>query len=142
MIDRIEDVVISFYAKGMSTEDISRQVNELYGVSITSSAVSNITERILADVAEWQQRALDRVYLILWLDGIVFKVRHGGKITNKSIHIIAGLNTEGKKEVLGLWVSEGTGESASFWLKALTDLRARGVLITCSDNLAGAHTSH
>ena len=79
MIDHIEDVVISFYAKGMSTEDISRQVNELYGVTISKSTVSNITERILIDVAEWQQRALDRVYLILWLAGIVFKVRHGGK---------------------------------------------------------------
>lgn len=140
MIDHIEDVVISFYAKGMSTEDISRQVNELYGVSITNSTVSNITERILVDVAEWQQRALDRVYLVLWLDGIIFKVRHEGKIINKSVHIIAGLNTDGKKEVLGLWVSEGAGESASFWLKTLTDLRARGVedvLIACSDNLSG-----
>ena len=140
MIDHIEDVVISFYAKGMSTEDISRQVNELYGVSITNSTVSNITERILVDVAEWQQRALDRVYLVVWLDGIVFKVRHEGKIINKSVHIIAGLNTEGRKEVLGLWVSEGAGESASFWLKTLTDLRARGVedvLIACSDNLSG-----
>lgn len=124
----------------MSTEDISRQVNELYGVSITNSTVSNITERILIDVSEWQQRALDRVYLVLWLDGIVFKVRHEGKIINKSVHIIAGLNTDGRKEVLGLWVSEGAGESASFWLKALTDLRARGVedvLIACSDNLSG-----
>ena len=140
MIDHIEDVVISFYAKGMSTEDISRQVGELYGVSITNATVSNITERILVDVVEWQQRALDRVYLVVWLDGIVFKVRHQGKIINKSVHIIAGLNTEGRKEVLGLWVGEGTGESASFWLKTLTDLRVRGVediLIACSDNLSG-----
>lgn len=138
MMDQIEDVVVSFYAKGMSTEDISRQVNELYGVSISNATVSNITERVLIDVEAWQCRPLDAVYLILWLDGIVFKVRHEGKIINKSIHIIAGLNTQGKKEVLGLWI--GQNESASFWSKALTDLRARGVqdvLIACSDNLKG-----
>jgi transposase-like protein len=138
MIDQIEDVVISFYAKGMSTEDISRQVNELYGVSISNATVSNITERILIDVEQWQQRPLDNVYLVVWLDGIVFKVRQDNKIINKSIYIIAGLNTRGHKEVLGLWINEQ--ESASFWTKALTDLRARGVadiLIACSDNLKG-----
>lgn len=138
MIDQIEDVVISFYAKGMSTEDISRQVNEMYGVSISNATVSNITERILIDVAEWQQRPLDSVYLIVWLDGIVFKVRQNNKIINKSVYIICGLNTRGQKEVLGLWINEQ--ESANFWTKALTDLRVRGVsdiLIACSDNLKG-----
>jgi putative transposase len=138
MIDHIEDVVISFYAKGMSTADISQQINELYGVSISSSTVSNITERVLIDVAEWQQRALDSTYLVVWLDGIVFKVRQDNKIINKCIYIIAGLNTTGHKEVLGLWINEQ--ESASFWMKALTDLRARGlqdIIIACSDNLKG-----
>src|SRR5205085_6834857 len=118
MIDHIEDVVISFYAKGMSTADISRQINELYGVSISSSTVSNITERVLIDVAEWQQRPLDNTYLVVWLDGIVFKVRQDNKIINKCIYIVAGLNTTGHKEVLGLWINEQ--ESASFWMKALT----------------------
>jgi putative transposase len=138
MIDQIEDAVISLYANGMTTEDVSRQISELYGVSISNGTVSNITERILIDVKEWQNRALDSVYLILWLDGIVFKVRQDGHIINKCVHIIAGLNTQGKKEVLGLWISEN--ESATFWTKALTDLRARGVkdvLIACSDNLKG-----
>jgi putative transposase len=138
MIEQIEEVVVSFYAKGMSTADISRQVNELYGVSISSSTVSNITERLLVDVAEWQQRPLDNVYLVVWLDGIVFKVRQDNRIINKSIYIVAGLNTRGQKEVLGLWINEQ--ESASFWTKALTDLRARGIqdiLIACSDNLKG-----
>lgn len=142
MIDQIEDVVVSFYAKGMSTADISQQVNELYGVNISSSTVSNITERVLIDVAEWQNRALDSTYLVVWLDGIVFKVRQDNKIINKSIYIIAGLNTTGHKEVLGLWINEQ--ESASFWSKALTDLRARGVqdiLIACSDNLSGLTTA-
>jgi transposase-like protein len=138
MIDHIEDVVISFYAKGMSTQDISTQINELYGVNISSSTVSNITERVLIDVAEWQQRPLDSTYLVVWLDGIVFKVRQDNKLINKCVYIIAGLNTLGKKEVLGLWINEQ--ESASFWMKALTDLRARGVqdiIIACSDNLKG-----
>lgn len=138
MIDHIEDVVVSFYAKGMSTADISTQINELYGVDISSSTVSNITERVLVDVALWQQRPLDSTYLVVWLDGIVFKVRQDNKIINKCIYIIAGLNTMGKKEVLGLWINEQ--ESASFWMKALTDLRARGVqdiIIACSDNLKG-----
>jgi transposase-like protein len=142
MIDQIEDVVISFYAKGMSTEDISQQVNELYGVNISNSTVSNITERILIDVAAWQNRGLDSTYLVVWLDGIVFKVRQDNKIINKSIYIIAGLNTTGHKEVLGLWINEQ--ETASFWSKALTDLRARGVqdiLIACSDNLSGLTTA-
>lgn len=138
MIDQIEDVVISFYAKGMSTEDIAQQVNEIYGVTISNSTVSNITERILIDVEEWQKRPLDSTYLIVWLDGIVFKVRQENKLINKSVYIIAGLNTRGQKEVLGLWINET--ESASFWSKALSDLRARGVadiLIACSDNLKG-----
>lgn len=138
MIDHIEDVVISFYAKGMSTQDISTQINELYGVNVSSSTVSNITERVLVDVAEWQNRALDGTYLVVWLDGIVFKVRQDNKIINKCVYIIAGLNTVGKKEVLGLWINEQ--ESASFWMKALTDLRARGlqdIIIACSDNLKG-----
>lgn len=138
MIDHIEDVVIGLYAKGMSTEDISMQIKEIYGAEISSSSVSNITHRILIDVEEWQKRALDTTYLIVWLDGIVFKVKQANKIINKSIYIVAGLNTHGKKEVLGLWINET--ESASFWTKALTDLRARGVediLIACSDNLKG-----
>lgn len=138
MIDHIEDVVISFYAKGMSTQDISTQINELYGVNVSSSTVSNITERVLIDVAEWQLRPLDSTYLVVWLDGIVFKVRQDNKIINKCVYIVAGLNTTGKKEVLGLWINEQ--ESASFWMKALTDLRARGlqdIIIACSDNLKG-----
>jgi|ERR1022692_2521421 transposase-like protein len=138
MIDHIEDVVISLYAKGMSTEDISTQIKEIYGIGLSSSSVSNITGRILIDVEEWQKRPLDHTYLIIWLDGIVFKVRQHNKIINKSVYIIAGLNTQGKKEVMGLWINEQ--ESASFWTKALSDLRARGVnniLIACSDNLKG-----
>jgi putative transposase len=98
MIDQIEDAVISLYANGMTTEDVSRQISELYGVSISNGTVSNITERILIDVKEWQNRALDSVYLILWLDGIVFKVRQDGHIINKCVHIIAGSTRRAKRK--------------------------------------------
>jgi len=138
MIDKIENVVISLYAKGMSTRDIETQIKEIYGVTISSSSISNITERVLVDIEEWQRRPLDSTYLIVWMDGIVFKVRQENKIINKSVYIVMGLNTNGRREVLGMWINET--ERASFWMHILTELRARGVeniAIACTDNLKG-----
>lgn len=138
MLDKIEDVVISLYAKGMSTRDIEQQIKDIYGISISSSSISNITERVLVDVEQWQNRGLDDTYLIVWMDGIHFKVRHENKIITKAIYIVMGLNSKGAKEVLGLWVNET--ERASFWMHILTELRARGVndiIIACTDNLKG-----
>ena len=138
MIDKIEDVIISLYARGMSTRDIEAQIKEIYGVTISSSSISNITEQVLVDVEEWQRRPLDSTYLIVWMDGIVFKVRQDNKIINKSVYIVMGLNTNGRREVLGLWINET--ERASFWMQVLTEIRARGVeniLIACTDNLKG-----
>jgi putative transposase len=138
MIDQIEDVVISFYAKGMSTRDIRDQMKEIYGLELSESSVSNITERILVDVQEWQSRPLDDTYLITWLDGITFKVRSQGKIINKSVYIIIGLNTQGRKEVLGMWINNN--ETAGGWLQILNEIKQRGVqdiLIACTDNLKG-----
>lgn len=138
MLDKIEDVVISLYAKGMSTRDIEVQIKEIYGINISSSSISNITERVLVDVEQWQSRPLDSHYLIVWMDRIVFKVRQDNKIINKSIYIVMGLNTAGKREVLGLWISET--EKATFWMHILTEIRARGVqdiIIACTDNLKG-----
>jgi len=138
VIEKIESIVVSLYAKGMSTRDIERQIKEIYGVTISSSSISNITDQIISDVAAWQKRPLDDTYLIVWLDGISLKVRNEGKITNKSIYLIIGLNTAGKKEVISMWVNET--ESASFWMGVLDDLKLRGVkdiLIACSDNLKG-----
>jgi putative transposase len=138
MIDHIEDVVISFYAKGMSTRDIRSQMQEIYGLELSESTVSNITERILVDVQQWQNRPLDDTYLIAWLDGITFKVRSQGKIINKSVYIIIGLNTIGRKEVLGMWINQN--ETADGWLQILNELKQRGVqdiLIACNDNLKG-----
>jgi transposase-like protein len=138
MIDKVEDVVISLYAKGMSTRDIEVQIKELYGINISSSSISNITEQILIDVEEWQRRPLDDTYLIAWMDGITFKVRHEHKIITKTIYIVVGLNTDGCKDVLGMWLNES--ERASFWMQILTELKARGlkdILIACTDNLKG-----
>ena len=138
VVEKIESIVISLYARGMSTRDIEQQIKEIYGVTISSSSVSNITDQVISDVVAWQKRPLEETYLIAWLDGIRLKVRHEGKIVNKSIYLIIGLNTSGKREVLGMWINEN--ESASFWMNVLNDLKARGVkdiLIGCSDNLKG-----
>ncbi len=138
VIEKIESIVVSLYAKGMSTRDIERQIKEIYGVTISSSSISNITDQIISDIAAWQKRPLDDTYLIVWLDGISLKVRHEGKIINKSIYLVIGLNTAGKKEVISMWINET--ESASFWMNVLDDLKTRGVkdvLIACSDNLKG-----
>jgi putative transposase len=138
VIDKIESVVISLYARGMSTRDIEQQIKDIYGVTISSSSVSNITDQVIADVIAWQKRPLEDTYLIVWMDGISIKVRHEGKITNKSVYLIIGLNTSGKREVISMWINET--ESASFWMNVLNDLKTRGVkdiLVACSDNLKG-----
>ena len=138
MSQTIEDSVISFYAKGMSTQDIEEQIREIYGVELSSGSVSNITNKVLDHLREWKSRPLDAVYFILWVDGIQFKVRQDGKIISKTVYVVIGLSNSGHKEVLGLWISEN--ESASFWMTIYSDLQMRGVsdaLIICSDNLKG-----
>jgi putative transposase len=138
MVDGIENVIISLYAKGMSNSDIEEQIREVYDIEVSTSTISRITERITADVIAWQNRALDPVYLIVWMDGIVFKVRENSRVINKTIYIAIGLRKDGRKEVLGLWL--GKTESSAFWMSVLTDVKARGVrdiLITVTDNLNG-----
>lgn len=134
----MEDLVVSLYAKGMSVRDISEQLREIYNFNLSESTISNITSRINEDILEWQNKPLDSMYYIVWMDGIVFKVRQNGKVINKTIYLAVGLNKEGKKDLLGMWLGEN--ESASFWVGVLTDIKARGVqdiLITCTDNLNG-----
>ena len=136
--DGVENIIISLYAKGMSVSDIEEQIKDLYNFDISTSAISRITERVSQDVTLWQNRPLESVYCIVWMDGIVFKVRENSRVIDKTIYLAVGLRTDGKKEVLGLWL--GKNESASFWLSVLTDLKARGVqdiLITATDNLKG-----
>lgn len=138
MVDGLENVIISLYAKGMSVSDIEEQIREVYHFDVSTSTISRITETVSNDIIAWQNRPLDQVYLIVWMDGIVFKVRENSKVINKTIYLAVGLNRDGKKEVLGMWL--GKNESAAFWLGVLTDLKARGVediLITATDNLNG-----
>jgi transposase-like protein len=138
IVEGIENVIISLYAKGMSNSDIEEQIREVYGFDVSTSTISRITERITSDIIAWQNRPLEPVYLIVWMDGIVFKVRENSKVVNKTIYIVIGLRKDGLKEVLGLWL--GKNESAAFWMSVLTDLKARGVrdiLITVTDNLNG-----
>ncbi len=138
MVDGIENVIISLYAKGMSTSDIEEQIREVYGFDVSQSTISRITDTITNDIVAWQNRPLEPVYLIVWMDGIVFKVRENSKVINKTIYLAVGLRRDGKKEVLGMWL--GKNESAAFWMSVLTDMRARGVediLITATDNLNG-----
>jgi putative transposase len=138
MVEGIENVIISLYAKGMSVSDIEEQISEVYDIEISSSTISRITDRIIQDIITWQNRPLDSVYAVVWMDGILFKVREDSRVIEKTVYIAVGLNIEGKKDVLGMWL--GKNESAAFWLSVLTDLKARGVkdiLITATDNLKG-----
>jgi transposase-like protein len=138
MVEGLENVVVSLYAKGMSNSDIEEQIREIYNFELSTSTISRITDRISNDIVAWQNRALEPVYLIVWMDGIVFKVRENSKVINKTIYIAVGLRQDGLKEVLGLWL--GKNESSAFWMSVLTDIKARGVsdiLITATDNLNG-----
>ncbi|MCV6598856.1 MAG: IS256 family transposase [Alphaproteobacteria bacterium] len=138
MVDGIENVIVSLYAKGMSNADIEEQIREVYNFDVSTSTISRITDKIANDIVAWQNRPLEPVYLIVWMDGIVFKVRENSKVINKTVYIAVGLRRDGKKEVLGLWL--GKNETAAFWMRVLTDIRARGtedILITATDNLNG-----
>lgn len=134
----VERLVISLYAKGMSVSDIEDELREIYGFKLSTSAISIITNKVNQHISEWQARPLEPFYFIVWMDGIVFKVRDSGKVINKTVYLAVGLNKDGKKELLGMWL--GKNESASFWMGVMTDLKARGVqdiLITVTDNLKG-----
>ena len=121
MIDGIENVIISLYAKGMSNSDIEEQIREVYNFEISTTTISRITDRISNDIIAWQNRPLESSYLIVWMDGIVFKVRENSKVINKTIYIAVGLRKDGLKEVLGLWL--GKNETAAFWMSVLQILK-------------------
>lgn len=138
MSDKLEEAITGMYSRGMTTSDISEQVKEIYGVDVSEGTISNVTNRIIEHVKEWQNRPLEPLYMTVWMDGIMLKVRQNGKYINKCVFIVIGLKNDGLKEVLGMWLAEN--ESASFWMTVLTDLKARGVndiLIACTDNLTG-----
>jgi len=134
----VEAKIISMYAKGMSTADIEEHVTDLYGVEISDSAISRITDKILPVVKEWQRRPLREIYSVVFLDAIHFHVRSEGRIIKKAVYIAIGIDMEGYRDVLGMWVGEN--ESAKFWLSVLNDIRNRGandILIVCVDGLTG-----
>ncbi len=136
--DDIENRILAMYAKGMSTRDIEEHLRDIYGIEASSSLISRITDKVLPLVTEWQNRPLDAVYPIVFLDGIVFKVRRDAKVVNKCLYSVLGINMDGRKEILGMWMSEN--ESASFWASICNELKNRGVsdiLIACRDNLSG-----
>lgn len=134
----IEDKILALYAAGMTTRDIAEQVKNLYDVEISAEMVSNITNRIIPIVTEWQNRPLEKTYSFVFMDGIHYKVRDDKQIVIKAAYVVLGVNMDGEKEVLGIWV--GANESSKFWLSVLNDLRNRGVkdvLIFCVDGLNG-----
>jgi len=137
-LSQIEEQVLSLYAKGMSTRDIEDQMRDLYGIDVSPMMVSKITDKIMPLIIEWQSRPLDKVYAIVYLDAIFFKVRQDGKVVNKAAYSVLGINLQGQKDILGIWIGES--ESASFWMSVCNDLRNRGVediLIICKDGLSG-----
>ena len=135
-VNGIEDKILGLYATGMTTRDISEQIKELYGVDISAETVSNITNRILPLVSEWQNRPLEKTYSFIFMDAIHYKVREDKQIIVKAAYVVIGVNMDGEKEVLGIWI--GANESSKFWLSVLNDLKNRGiqdVLIFCVDGL-------
>ena len=137
-ISGIEEQIIGMYSKGMSTRDISSHINSIYGIEVSHSLVSKITDRVLPLAKEWQNRALDTIYPIIFMDAIHYKVRTEGRIVNRAAYIAIGINLEGIKEVLGIWI--GQNETSKYWLNVLTEIKNRGVkdiLIASVDGLPG-----
>ena len=138
LADNLQDKIIGLYGLGMSLRDISDHIKEMYDTEISHTLLGQITDRIIPQVKAWQNRPLEPVYCIVWLDAMHYKVRSEGKVEHKALYNILGVNAAGMKEVLGMYVSESEG--ANFWLQVLTDLHNRGlkdILIACTDNLRG-----
>lgn len=138
----IEEKILSMYAKGMTTGDIEAHIQDIYGVNVSDTTVSRITDKILPVAKEWQQRPLEAVYAVVFLDAIHYHVRSEGHIVKKAVYIAIGIDLDGHKDVLGMWVGEN--ESAKYWATVLNSLRNRGIediFIACTDNLCGFSTA-
>ena len=134
----LDEKIIALYARGMTVRDIQAQLEDLYGVEISPGLISEVTDEVLEEVKIWQNRPLDNMYPVIFLDALVVKIRHEGRVENRAIYVALGLNEEGQKEVLGLWSS--ANEGAKFWLAVMTELKNRGlrdVYIVCTDGLKG-----
>ena len=137
-LEGFDDKVLSLYARGMTTREIQGQLKELYGTEISPALISNVTDSVLKDVEAWQNRPLDSIYPIVYLDALHLKMRLDGLVQTRAVYLALGVNLEGRKELLGLWIGEKEG--SKFWLSILTQLRNRGVqdiLIACVDGLTG-----
>ena len=137
-VSGIEDKIISLYGRGLSTREINEQIQDLYGIEVSATMVSNITDQILPKIKEWQERPLNSVYPIVFIDAVHFSVRQEHTVVKKAAYIVLGVTDEGEKDILGIWVGEN--ESAKFWLGVFNDLKQRGIkdiLIMCSDGLSG-----
>jgi putative transposase len=137
-ISGLDEKIISLYARGMSVRDIQAQLQEMYGVEVSPTLISNVTDTVIDEVKQWQNRPLSAVYPILFLDCLVIKVRDNGRVINKALYFALGVNLEGQKELLGMWISPNEG--AKFWLSVLTEIQNRGVkdiFIACVDGLTG-----
>lgn len=136
--DGMEEKIISLYAAGMSTRDISEQIKNLYDIEISSELVSKITEKIMPQISEWQSRGLENIYPFVFMDAIHYKIRENHQIVSKAAYVVLGINMDGYKEILGIWIGEN--ESSKFWLGVLNELKSRGVkdvYLFCVDGLNG-----
>ncbi|MEO1095123.1 MAG: IS256 family transposase [Cyanobacteria bacterium J06638_28] len=136
----LDEKILALYARGMSTRDISLQLAERYGTQIAPAIISEVTDVVSEDVKAWQRRPLDELYPIVYLDALYVNIKVAGRVSKRAVYVVLGINREGNKELLGLWIGEAEAEGAKFWLKVLTDLKNRGlkdILIACCDGLKG-----
>ncbi|CAN5481288.1 hypothetical protein BH11CYA1_BH11CYA1_49280 [soil metagenome] len=135
----LDSKVIALYARGMTVRDIQAQLEEMYGVEISPTLISNVTNAVMDDVKAWQSRPLDALYPIMWIDALHVKIRHDNRVVNKAVHLVLAVTEAGQKELLGIWIAEHEG--AKFWLSVFSELKNRGVkdvLIACADGLTGS----
>ena len=134
----LDKQIIALYARGSSYSDISDHLMEIYGLDVSEATISRITDKVVPLIQEWKSRPLEAIYPFVWLDAIHYKVRHEGRVISRAVYCVLGINQEGYKDLLGMYIGENEG--AKFWLQVLTDLQNRGVediLIACIDNLNG-----
>ena len=138
-LDGFNERIIALYARGMTVRDIRAHLREMYDVDVSPDLISRVTDAVVEELAEWQSRPLDRVYPVVFIDALMVKIRDG-VVTNRPVYLAIGIDCDGHKQVLGLWVGPTTGESAKFWMSVLSELRSRGVAdvcIVCCDGLTG-----
>ncbi|MDN5914856.1 MAG: IS256 family transposase, partial [Pseudonocardia sp.] len=139
-LGQIDDMILSLYSKGMTTRDISGHLSEVYGADVSHELISNVTDVVQDEIKTWQNRPLDQVYVIAYIDALVVKIRTNGVVANRPAYVVTGVDVDGFKHVLGLWLGPSEGEGKAYWLNVLTEVRNRGVddiLIVCCDGLPG-----